>query len=295
MKKRLHAQLSTSLPLTQRIEFPDADFKIFVSERQPPMQSQALHEEIEIKLFLEGESAQMIDKTVYLPLPGDITVVNPYEIHSNVSPERYNGRYLLLLIDVDFLKSARLQELDLRQQMIDRGRKIQHRIEKDERLSRILWRIAEEIREGKGQYRTAVRCLVGELFVLLLRDYLEGGATSDERHDRRGRSLISPALTRIHADYGEALTLEQLADTCNLSTSYFSHLFKQMMKVSAIEYLNRYRMDIAEVLLREGSCSIDAVAEICGIHDMSYFYRCYRRYKEESPGKTREKGMQRRR
>jgi AraC-like DNA-binding protein len=292
MKKEQANPSPEKASLAQKIEFSDADFPIFVQERKPSMQEKAFHEEFEIKLFLEGNAALMIDKTVYFPQKGEITVVNPYEIHANLNVEHSNGRYLLLMVGMDFLDALRSTGIDFRSIFLERGRKLQNRIPEDGRISRILLRISEEVQEQGEYYRTAVYHLVGELFALLLRDYGQREELAEERVQVRERHLIAPALAYIHAHYREQLTVEMLAELCNLSKYYFSRLFKRLTQVSVIQYLNRYRVDVAEVLLREGKKNIAEIAWVCGFDDESYFYRCYRKHKGCSPGKTRAEGLQ---
>ena len=46
----------------------------------------------------------MIDGNAKVFTAGDIAFVNPYEIHTNVNVDMYNGKYYLIILDLDFLK-----------------------------------------------------------------------------------------------------------------------------------------------------------------------------------------------
>ena len=83
--------------------------------------------------------------------------------------------------------------------------------------------------------------------------------------------------------------MDELAELCNISKYHFCRVFKNVMGVTAVRYMNGYRVDIAETLLRDGRMTVAEVAWHCGFEDDSYFYRCYKKIKGIPPGKVRKK------
>ena len=63
--------------------------------------------------------------------------------------------------------------------------------------------------------------------------------------------------------------------------------FKGHMGISFIEYLNDYRLTMAERMLRFSDASILGIAESCGFENLSYFNRIFKRKYGQSPGKWR--------
>ena len=57
---------------------------------------------------------------------------------------------------------------------------------------------------------------------------------------------------------------------------------------SPIEYLTRYRIEMACTKLKNEDAPITAIAYDCGFNDVSYFIKTFRRYKKISPGKFRK-------
>ena len=274
----------------QKIEFPDEGFKIYVDRREFCQNDKAFHEELEIKYYLSGSSAVMIDGEIFIASRGNLTVVNPFELHSNVNIGDYSGEYILLMMDLDFLKGQAPFGLDLRQTLVSGGRRINHFINKDKRLSTIMERIHEEISLKRENYRLAVYSLVTELFVLFLRDHAgtEGLRESSPRGGRRA-DLIAPALSAIFENYSSPTSVDELATLCNLSKYHFCRVFKEEMKMTVVQYVTAYRISLAETMLKESDKAIDVIAEECGFSDISYFYRCYKRLRGVSPKKTRAK------
>ena len=274
----------------QRITFPEADYKIVCEKRKFCENDRAFHEEIEIKYYLGGSSALMIDGEVLVTAPGAISVVNPFEVHSNLNIDGYKGEYVLLMVGVDFLKEFAPGGLDLRQTLISKGKRITHYIAEDERLAAIMMRVNEELGQRRENYRLAVYSLITELFVLLLRDYVKREISTDDLPSAgKAAETIAPALTAIFENYSRQTSLEELASLCNISKYHFSRIFKEEMKMTVVEYITSYRISLADVMLKNSDKSIEQIAGDCGFSDISYFYRCYKRLKGTSPKRARLK------
>ena len=46
----------------------------------------------------------MIDSDMIVAKPGDITIVNSFEVHSNVNIGYEDGKYISIILNLDFLK-----------------------------------------------------------------------------------------------------------------------------------------------------------------------------------------------
>lgn len=273
----------------QNIPFPHGDFKIIIGGGKSRSFDKAFHEEIEIKYFYEGVSTLMIDKNVIVANPGDVTIVNPFELHANVNIGQTQGKYISVILSIDFLKELNPNGLDLRRALILKGVKFHNHVRNDERLQTIIKRAYDEITEEKENYRLVVYGLMTEFFALLLRDYVntEKPTYKTETYTKRAE-IISPALSKIFKDYNEKITVEELAKLCSVSKYYFCRLFKEETGLSVIQYIISYRISIAETMLKSTDISVENVAYSCGFDDVSYFYRTYKKLKGVSPMKARK-------
>ena len=59
------------------------------------------------------------------------------------------------------------------------------------------------------------------------------------------------------------------------------------MGTGFIDYLNDYRLTIAERLLKSSDSSVLEIAEQCGFDNLSYFNRIFKRKYGISPGRWR--------
>ena len=275
--------------LVQKTRFLDEHFKIVARDQSPAKTERALHEEIEIKYFYEGNSALMINSEVFIAKPGDIAIVNPYEIHSTVNIDQYSGRYYLIMVGLDFLNEVNQAALDLRYKFIGKSKKIQNFIQGDPRLQAIILRVVEELGKQEENYRLAVQNLMSEFFVLLFRNYEnKGNKQRFESENVKHVEVIAPALSKMHTDYAEKFTLEELAELCNVSKYHFCRIFKRAMNVTPVQYLTEYRVDLAEAMLKDTKKSVSDVAWQCGFDDESYFSRCYKKIKGAPPKNVRK-------
>ena len=107
---------------------------------------------------------------------------------------------------------------------------------------------------------------------------------------RRSNNRLQNCLDIIHANYQEHLTLEQLADICNLSPSYLTKLFKENFKVTPIQYLIRYRIDMACHMLLQGNLHIEEIALATGFNSANYFSRIFKSIVGVSPKSYQKEG-----
>ena len=73
-------------------------------------------------------------------------------------------------------------------------------------------------------------------------------------------SPVDSSIRYIRNHVGEKITLKKLADIANLSTFYFSHIFKEQTGLSPIDYVINTRMDKAKVLLARTYMSVEEIA-----------------------------------
>lgn len=98
-----------------------------------------------------------------------------------------------------------------------------------------------------------------------------------------GDERVAVALQQMHARPEQPWTVEQLAAAAALSRSAFFDRFTRKVGVAPMEYLLRWRMQIAKGLLRRGDLGIAAVAERVGYASTSTFSTAFRRQLGQSP------------
>lgn len=98
---------------------------------------------------------------------------------------------------------------------------------------------------------------------------------------------ISPALAAIHSDCASKEGVEEYAKLCNLSTSYFSHVFTKIIGMSPMDYKRQRRINIAKNLLSNTTLTAKEISTITGFRDPLYFGRCFKQIVGQTPSEFR--------
>jgi AraC-like DNA-binding protein len=87
------------------------------------------------------------------------------------------------------------------------------------------------------------------------------------------------------------ISVEEMADVMGLSRSYFSSIFSREMGMSPRIYLEDLRLKAAMDILFEKGSTIKETAARCGIYDVNYFCRLFKKRYGISPGKYKERNF----
>ncbi len=98
---------------------------------------------------------------------------------------------------------------------------------------------------------------------------------------------IGAALRLIHARPSEAWTLESLAREIGMSRSSFAQRFTAYMVMPAMQYLARWRLQVAARLLEAPHVSVAQAAAEVGYQSEAAFNRAFKRYAGIAPGAWR--------
>ena len=99
---------------------------------------------------------------------------------------------------------------------------------------------------------------------------------------------VQRAITTIDSDLTANLTLNAIASAQNLSPSYLSALFSQETGQTLTEYVNEKRVKLAMRLLATTKLQIQTIAQHCGILDVHYFSKVFKKAVGVTPKQYRE-------
>ena len=116
------------------------------------------------------------------------------------------------------------------------------------------------------------------MFVEVVRRYLE--TVPPERTNWLAGlrdPLVGLALTALHRTPARDWSLDSLAREIGTSRSVLAQRFAQLVGQSPMQYLQRWRMQLAANQLRDGVDTIATVAEVAGYDSESAFSRAFKR------------------
>jgi AraC-like DNA-binding protein len=145
----------------------------------------------------------------------------------------------------------------------------------------------ETQREAPGMNMVLDR-LSDVLFLFILRTLIGRQDQSAEFLRAFADPAIARALGAIHERPGDPWTLEQLADVAALSRTAFVNRFRELVGITPAAYLGQYRMDQASSWLRQGTMTMDEIAERCGYSSTAAFAKAYKKIAGVAPGAVRQ-------
>lgn len=96
-------------------------------------------------------------------------------------------------------------------------------------------------------------------------------------------SPVYPAVLYVEAHLNELIPMQEMAELCHLSRSYFSRLFRQDAGENFTDYVNRKKIERAKELLRNSADSVGSIAGELGFVDTSYFVKLFKRFEGVTP------------
>lgn len=106
---------------------------------------------------------------------------------------------------------------------------------------------------------------------------------SDRQYSRNQEAVIK-AVKYIKKNYHDKeISLQKVAAEVALSHYYFSHIFKDELKITFIDYLTKARMEAAAKLLKNRNLNVNQIAYAVGYQDPNYFSKVFKRVIKTSP------------
>ena len=108
------------------------------------------------------------------------------------------------------------------------------------------------------------------------------------RSSEKEQERLKRIYTFIEEHYEDKITIDEVAELCNLGKPAFCRYFKKATGSTFIEFLNQYRISQAKRSLLMGNSVGDTCYE-CGFESLSYFTRTFTKIAQESPSKFQQR------
>jgi AraC-like DNA-binding protein len=233
------------------------------------------HEHIELHYVFEGSCRLKYGEEYYDLEVGDCAIINGNELHRGAGGL---CGYIVVLISPEFFESNHV---------------ILKKIIRDEYVNELIVKMRDligmrgsvDLMEAKGYAYLLVSHLIRNYTVKTL-----GENTYYKYYDKLDK--INVAVSFIKENYDKPLTTKQMSLMVHLSEGYFCQVFKEVTGNTAMEYVNRVRIDKAEKMLKKTEMTITEIAFCCGFGDANYFSRMFKKLKGISPQAIRNKALQ---
>lgn len=109
-----------------------------------------------------------------------------------------------------------------------------------------------------------------------------------KNHSLKKYSLpVQKVITYIDFDLTADLGLKAIAKYFNINASYLSNLFKRETEQTLTDYVSQKRVQHAIYLLNSTNMQIQNISHYCGVEDVNYFVKIFKKYIGKTPREYR--------
>ena len=146
-------------------------------------------------------------------------------------------------------------------------------------LMSLIERIVDELSQKRENYMLLTRLYYSEMFLIISRHLNEV-----LKYTKKPQSdLLNKAIQIIYSRYFEKITVEQIADECEISARYLRKLFEKEIGLSPVEFISILRIKNSKELLHNASVSIKEIAFSTGFENQQYFSKRFKQNTGVSP------------
>lgn len=141
----------------------------------------------------------------------------------------------------------------------------------------------QELQLCRANYEELLSLMLRHIFIMINRYIVEGRkAGSDIQNE------IERATHYFNENYNKPLNIDEYAESRHMSTCWFIRSFKQILKVTPMQYILSLRMANAQSLLETSEYNISEIAEAVGYDNPLYFSRLFHKHIGVSPSEYRK-------
>ncbi len=260
------------------------EFRTDVS--RPERVSSHWHDEYELLAITAGCGSVRVNGSVFPAAEGDIFFLDSGSMHSLSAGLGQRLDICAVVFGLEMLSSYGSDLIQ--QQYVDSHRNGTLRFRTVFRRGDEVWPCLHcTVEEIRGLARQGHNELLIKSDILRVWHYLcccpETDCAAMPAPDSRPLLLTKQILQYIHAHYMEDISLAALSSRFNMSGGQFCRFFKSHVNMTAVEYLNYYRIGASCSLLRQPDMAVGDAAVRVGYSNISYFNRMFRRYMHCTP------------
>ncbi len=258
------------------------------------------HYFMEIIYTLEGNGIMCCDNQTFYTSPGDLVLFPPQTVHSIYTTADTPLQYGVLKFDLGQLfpgtdySSATFAGVHF-PSLFAHARNDEKACLclTAEQLSSLpikdlVIRCITEMEQQQFGYRMLVRSCLHTLLLEVIRIWRKNGFDTDQAFmlPKEADSLYS-ITEYIDTHSHLPLKVEDLAERCHMSYSYFAKVFRETYGRSCKKYIEFIRICKAEDLLRFTNLDLNYISQETGFSDCSHFIRVFKREKGITPKQFR--------
>lgn len=230
------------------------------------------HSYAELFYVMGGTGHIQVDQELYPISTGQLVIINPNVMHTEVSRNASPLEYFVLGIEGLELTT----EEESRFKILE-SQELEH-------ITGCLMGLLRENREGLPGSDTICQAYTEILVTLLMR---RTDVSVSASSPTSANNQCVTVRRYIDAHFKEPLTLDMLAQIAHINKYYLAHCFKEEFGISPINYQLERRIEEGCYLLKQTDLSLAQISSILGFSSSSYFSQIFRKSRHISPSDYR--------
>lgn len=249
------------------------------------------HDCLEINFVISGSGINVIDDISYTMNKGDLFIINNLSHHMSLSNSSLKMNIITFNPDLIFINDTRdLEYLKVfYKKLSSKNNKIVLSESNLTTIFDLFSKMEREYKEKKIGYKLFIRAQLMELLAIIYRENKANMDSVSISKEQSSYERIRESIEYINHNYFKSLTLEEIASKSNMSKNYFCKVFKEVMQMTTIQYIDLIRINKATLLLRVSIKSILDIAYDCGYNNLTSFNAAFKKVCNETPSSYRKK------
>ncbi|MBN2558205.1 MAG: helix-turn-helix domain-containing protein [Clostridia bacterium] len=244
------------------------------------------HDSFEIYYSVSGGSQYLIEDNIYELNPGDLFIINNYEIHKPLRNNRENYERIILAINPEKIKEINPSQAPLLLSCFTSRKRGEHNkiLLSDEERSQFFALVnkIKQLKQHELGYETLLELYFVEFLVYVNRWYRTSFSTMEPQSNHGLNPIIKSIIDYLNDNFTKEVSLDKLADEFHLSKYYMCQLFKTVTGTTIHRYVISRRLARSKILLHQGY-SVTDTSEMAGFQNYTHFIRTFTSHFGVSP------------
>ena len=244
------------------------------------------HDHFEIFYCIGGAKQYLIDESIYSMEPGDLFIINNFEIHKPLRDPNGDYRRVVVLFSPDRIKEINAKyAIPLLSCFISRKSGTHNKIKLKESQQKLFLEITDKINTldmdlfGAQALKEAYFV---EMLVYINRWFTENFSTEKNDESYGFNSTVKAIIDYTNDNFTKNISLDILAEEFHLNKHYMCQLFKNTTGTTIHRYVISRRLSRAKILLHQGH-NVTTTSDMCGFQNYTNFIRMFKKHFGVSP------------
>ena len=240
------------------------------------------HEDIELVTVKTGKMAYSVNGKLVTLNAGDTIFVNSNQIHYSVSLDNSVATYVIFIVHPSILNSSVAIELQALQPILNNPNLSYLRFRNINENTKDIRDIMLTLPKDRRNPFQITKKLF-DIWEVILNQTMHYGMINEEVQTDVHTKPFKAMMYYIQQNYKEPITLDDIAESGNISKSLCNKIFHKYVGDSPVNYLLNYRVRKVAEILQTTSLPLSEIASQTGFNGASYMSEMFKKSFNMSP------------